>query len=242
MVRIAYRSLYVQATFNYERMMGLGYCFCLIPFIERLFEKVSLQAQYLAKNLGFFNTNPYMAGWLIGAVLRLEEQALHTGIPNERNIAKFKKHMSQSLAAIGDQLFWRQLKPICAMLGLVVAFYFNTAGLILFLVAYNLPQFTMRFYGVVGGYNHGFGLRKALSMSQFKSVIAYLDKFAAFLVGALVILLGFSQSLPHLEEFGPFILSAGLMVGLLKLRISVPTALLTLILISVIIIGLLNLV
>lgn len=242
MARIMYRSLYVQATFNYERMMGLGYCFCLLPFIERFFERVSLQAQYLARNLGFFNTNPYMAGWLIGAVMRLEEESHRTGVPSELKIAKFKKHMSQSLAAIGDQVFWRQLKPICAMLGLVATAYFSTVGLVVFLVAYNVPHLTMRFYGVVGGYHQGFGLVKELSMSHFKDVIAYLDKFAAFLVGALFVLFGFSQSQPDLGQIGPFVLSAGLMIGLLKLRLTVPTALLILILIGVTLIGLLHLV
>jgi len=220
--------------------MGLGFCSCLAPFLTRVFDKVSSQTEILVRNLGFFNTHPYMAGWIIGAVLRLEEERHRTGVPKENDIAKFRKHLSQSLGAIGDQMFWRQLKPICAMLGLLGAIYFNVMGLIIFLVAYNLPHLFMRVYGLGKGYTMGFDLARKLSMNKFRSIITYLNKIAAFLVGTLFVIFGFSQGLTQPHEVWFFLLGVGLMYTFLKLRISVPIALLTLILISVVISGLLN--
>lgn len=181
-----------------------------------------------------------MAGWIIGAVLRLEEERDRIGAPTAHEIAKFKKHLSQSLGAIGDQMFWRQLKPICAMLGLLGAFYFKVLGLAIFLIVYNVPHLFMRVYGLLKGYTMGFDLARKLSMNKFRSIITYLNKIAAFLVGALFVGLGFSQGLTQHHEVWFFLLGVGLMYAFLKLKISVPIALLTLILISVVISGLLN--
>ena len=237
-IRIIWRSFYIQAAWNSERMLGLGYCFCLVPFIRKVFSKSEDRAIFLKRNLQFFNTHPYMAAWIMGASIRLEEQSIEEGKFDTKQLERFKKRMSESLAAIGDQLFWGKLKPIAAMLGLGFTLYNKVLGLCVFLFLYNLPHFYMRVMGLLRGYKLGFDLAKVVSLSKYRGVFERLDKFAALSTGVLITLLGFSDFIASFPEGAAFLTGLFLMLVLLKLNVSVPVALIVLILGSTVVGGL----
>ncbi|MFQ5753528.1 MAG: PTS system mannose/fructose/sorbose family transporter subunit IID, partial [bacterium] len=113
-IKIFYRSFFIQATWNYERRQGLGYCFCLIPFAKKYLINKSDRVEFLERNLEFFNSHPYMANWIIGAALKMEQQSLQKREVESAQIDQFKTHMSVVAAAIGDQMFWSQIKPLSA--------------------------------------------------------------------------------------------------------------------------------
>jgi len=229
-IRIIYRSFYIQAVWTPERMLGLGYCFCLVPFIKKAFSKSEERAIFLKRNLQFFNTHPYMAAWIMGASIRLEEQSIEEGKFDAKQLDRFKKRMSESLAAIGDQLFWGKLKPIAAVLGLGLTLYNKVLGLCVFLFLYNLPHFYMRIMGLLRGYKLGFDLTKVVTLSKYRRVFESLDKFAALSTGVLITLLGFSDFVTSFPEGAAFLTGLLLMLVLLKLNVSVPVALIVLIL------------
>ena len=237
-IRIICRSFYIQAAWNSERMLGLGYCFCLAPFIKKAFAKSAERANFLKRNLQFFNTHPYMVTWIIGAAIKLEEQSIEEAKFDTKQLERFKKRMSESLAAIGDQLFWGKLKPIAAMLGLGLALYDKVLGLCAFLFLYNLPHFYMRVKGLLTGYKLGFDLAKFLSLSKYKSIFDNLDKFAALFIGVMISLFGFSDFIANFPEGAAFLTGLFLMLFLLKLNVSVPVALIVLILGSTVVGGL----
>lgn len=232
-----FRSFFIQATWNHERMNGLGYCFCMIPFAKRFLGSKKARQLFLKRNLGFFNTHPYMAGWLIGATLKLEEESLKTGKPSPAEIDRFKKRMSQSLGATGDQIFWGRFKPIAAMLGVVLTFYFEIWGALAFVVIFNLPHFYVRIKGLVSGYQKGFELVKDLAMRKFRGIIIKLNKFAALVVGILLIVGGYSQQAGQLNEGAAFLIGLLMMFLFLKIKLAVPMALLMIIAASVLING-----
>ena len=228
-IRIIWRSFYIQAAWNSERMLSLGFCFCLVPFIKKAFSKSEDRAIFLERNLQFFNTHPYMASWIMGATIRLEEQSIEEARFDTKQMDRFKKRMSESLAAIGDQLFWGKLKPIAAMLGLALTLYNKVLGFCVFLFLYNLPHFYMRITGLLRGYKLGFDLAKVVSLSKYKEIFESLDKFAALSTGVLITLLGFSDFIASFPEGAAFLAGLLLMLILLKLNVSVPVALIVLI-------------
>ena len=229
-IRIIYRSFYIQAAWNSERMLGLGYCFCLAPFIKKAFAKGEDRSKFLKRNLQFFNTHPYMATWILGAIIKLEVESIHGAKFDTKQLDHFKKRMSESLAAIGDQLFWGKLKPIAAMLGLGLTLYNKALGLCAFLFLYNLPHLYMRVRGLLSGYKLGFDLAKFASLSKYKGVFVNLDKFAALFTGVMISIFGFSDFITNFPEGAAFLTGLLLMLVLLKLNVSVPVALIVLIL------------
>lgn len=66
------RSNLQQASFNYERIHGLGFCYDMVPAIKRLYPLKADQVAALKRHLVFFNTTP-QSGPVIGVTAAMEE-------------------------------------------------------------------------------------------------------------------------------------------------------------------------
>ena len=66
--------LFLQAAFNPERRQGIGVAAALAP-VARLWKDRRDRRAFFLRHLENFNTNPAMAGPILGAVVRLEEDA-----------------------------------------------------------------------------------------------------------------------------------------------------------------------
>lgn len=191
LAKIIHRSFYIQGSWNYERMLGLGFCSCSIPFVRRVLKEPAKIRDFLKRNLAFFNTHPYMAGWIIGATLKQEELALSRRGADFQQIDRFKKHLSQFMAAIGDRFFWGLLKPVTALAGFVIALFFQWIGAVFFLIAYNVPHLYIRIKGVVNGYREGQQIMDTFSIRKFNEASARLLQLGALTTGfAVVVTLG----------------------------------------------------
>ena len=71
LIKILFRSFYVQEAWNYERMLALGFCFCLVSIVRRLFNDKQKQSEFLMLHLAFFNSHPYMVSYALGAIANL---------------------------------------------------------------------------------------------------------------------------------------------------------------------------
>ena len=67
------RSNLQQASFNFERIHGLGFCYDMIPAIKRLYPLKEDQVAALKRHLVFFNTTPAVCGPVIGVTAAMEE-------------------------------------------------------------------------------------------------------------------------------------------------------------------------
>ena len=70
---VAWRSTFLQGSWNYERMQNLGWAFSLIPAIKKLYTTKEDRAAALTRHMEFFNTHPYVASPIIGVTLALEK-------------------------------------------------------------------------------------------------------------------------------------------------------------------------
>ena len=148
--RLAFRSVFLQSSFNYERMQAGGWTYSMLPFLKKIHkdDKQKLSAA-MKDNLEFINTNPTLVGFLMGLVLSLEENN------EDRSIIKgLKVALFGPLAGIGDALLWFTLLPIVAGICASFASEGSVLGPILFFLVY-VAVFLSRIIWTSAGYNLG---------------------------------------------------------------------------------------
>jgi PTS system mannose/fructose/sorbose family IID component. len=107
--RMAWRSVFLQASFNYERMQSAGWLYSILPGLQKIHKNKDDLAASMSHNLEFFNTHPFLVTFVMGIVLSLEQ--------NKADIATIRAVRVSAmgpLGGIGDALFWFTLVPITA--------------------------------------------------------------------------------------------------------------------------------
>ncbi len=182
------RLTLLQGSWNFERLQGLGFFFALLPALRKLYPKDELQ-RIGQDHLGYFNTHPYLAPYVAGAVLKLEEERAEKR-DQMVSITDFKEMVAAPYAAIGDALFWGGLRPLAAG----IALFFAAKGILwaplIFLLLYNLVPFWFRLLGFSRGYRQGvqsveFLQRRKLpdwAIHTKEAAVVVLGGFSAFLV------------------------------------------------------------
>jgi len=167
-------------------MLALGFCFALMPIAKRVAKSAGQRVAFLQRHLQFFNTHPYTALWVLGAVAKLEELAVREKWQDDRPIRVFKERLCGPLGAIGDTLFWARAKPIAAMIGVVAAIRVGWWGVVLFLLVYNLPHLWFRAYALFHGFREGFDVVRRISVRRFQPHADRLALAGAVMVGLLL--------------------------------------------------------
>ncbi len=204
--RVWWRSFFIQGSWNFERMLALGFCFALIPVAKRVARNDQRRVAFLQRHLQFFNTHPFTALLVLGAVAKLEQSALRQKWQEDRPIRLFKERLCGPLGAIGDTLFWARAKPIAAMIGVIVAMHAGWWAVPLFLVVYNLPHLWFRAHALFQGFREGFDVVRRISVRRFQPLA---DRLA--LAGAAVLGVVMASSLRWLGP--PRAVSMGMCAG-----------------------------
>ena len=71
--KLAYRTVLLQASFNYERMQAGGWLLTQLPCLEKIYkdDKEGLAAA-MTDNLEFINTSPHIVGFLNGLLIAMD--------------------------------------------------------------------------------------------------------------------------------------------------------------------------
>lgn len=149
------RSNLQQASFNFERIHGLGFCYDMIPAIKRLYPLKEDQVAALKRHLVFFNTTPAVCGPVIGVTAAMEEARANGAEIDDGAINGIKVGLMGPLAGVGDPLVWGTLRPITAALGASLALSGNVLGPLLFFFIFNAVRLAMKWYGLQIGFNKG---------------------------------------------------------------------------------------
>jgi PTS system galactosamine-specific IID component len=147
---MAYRTVFLQASFNYERMQAGGWLLTQLPCLEKIYkdDQAGLAAA-MTDNLEFINTSPHIVGFLNGLLLAMEEAH-----EDRSTIRSIKVALFPPIAGIGDAIFWFTLLPILAGICSSMAMEANPVGPILFFAVY-LTLFIIRPVWAHLGYNLG---------------------------------------------------------------------------------------
>lgn len=177
------RSFLHQASWNFERMQNLGFACQLLPGLRRLYGGAP-PPELLRRYVEYFNTHPYLAPWVAGVTLRLEERRL-AGEPVPIDAAAFRGMVMAPYAAMGDALFWGGVRPLAAVIGLFLAIQGVTWAPVALLALYNLPHLAVRCGGWLLGYTLELRSVELLQRLRLPDVATWLKEGTAVLLGIL---------------------------------------------------------
>ncbi|SKA79952.1 PTS system, mannose-specific IID component [Clostridium sp. USBA 49] len=179
------RSNFHQASWNFERMQALGYCFAMVPVIKRLYKGEERKAA-MKRHLEFFNTQPFVTAPILGVTAAMEEERANGAPIDDGAINGIKIGLMGPLAGVGDPIFWGTLRPVVAALGASIALTGSIAGPILFFVIFNAIRLAIRWIGVNYGYKKGTDIVKDMSGNRLQKLTEGASILGLFVMGALV--------------------------------------------------------
>lgn len=174
--RMAWRSLFLQASFNYERMQANGWLYTLLPGLRKIHKNENDLKKSMSMHLEFFNTHPFLVTFISGLVLAMEEAKERVD-----TIRAIKVSTMGPGGGIGDAVFWLTLLSICGGVGASFSLQGSWLGPVFFLVFFNVVHFGLRFGLASYGYKMGVSAIKNLKDQTRK--LAH----AASIVGLTVI-------------------------------------------------------
>lgn len=184
-LRMTIRLFAIQASWNYEVLMGSGIAFCVEPALRLLPGGVEGEAYRaaLARQSQYFNAHPYLASIAVGALARaeLEQQ------PPAR-IERFRTALCGPLGSVGDRLVWVGLLPTASWFALVL-FGLGVGPLgcvVAFLLLYNVAHVTLRLWGLERGWRAGLAVAQSLAHPVLREGPTRLARLGTFLSGVAV--------------------------------------------------------
>jgi fructoselysine and glucoselysine-specific PTS system IID component len=193
------RSCALEASWNFERQQHMGFGFAMMPALEKIYSDNDEEKKKAAqRHLEFFNTAPPLSTFIMGIVASMEEENAKN--PDEfdtSTITSIKTALMGPLAGIGDSMFWGTLLVIGIGVGASLAKEGNILGPILFLLIFNVPNFVLRYFGVMQGYKFGTKLLENIESSGIMKTLTH----AASILGLMVIG-GMSGSMVSIQVAG----------------------------------------
>lgn len=183
---VAWRSTFIQGSWNYERMQNGGFAFSMIPAIKKLYTDKEDRKAALKRHLEFFNTHPYIASPILGVTLALEEERANGAPVDDVAIQGVKVGMMGPLAGIGDPVFWFTVRPMLGALGASLAMGGNILGPIIFFVAWNVIRWAFMWYTQEFGYKAGSAITDDLSGGLLQDVTKGASILGMFVLASLV--------------------------------------------------------
>jgi len=182
--QMAWRSVFLQGSFNYERMQAAGWLYGIIPGLKKVHTNKEDLALSMQHNLEFFNTHPFLVTFVMGIVLSLEQEKADVATIRAVRVAAMGP-----LGGIGDAIFWFTLVPIAAGISANMALDGSIAGPIVFLLMFNSVQFVARYWLMHWSYNLGVNAIEAITRNA-KEFTRAASILGILVVGALTSLYG----------------------------------------------------
>lgn len=163
---VFFRSLALEANFNFETWQNTGFAFAIIPVLKKAYHTKQAMAAALKRHLQFFNTSPYGSTLILGITAAMEEQNSLDEEFDEDSINSVKLGLMGPLAGVFDSLFWGTFKVIAAGVGTSLAIKGNLMGPLLFLLIFNVPHLLLRYKLTFVGYNAGTKFLQSLAKNN----------------------------------------------------------------------------
>ena len=92
-----------QICYNWERLMGLGFCHTMTTAIEKLYgDDEELKKEALVRHMAYYNTENTWGAMIPGIVCSLEESRANGENIDTETISNLKTALMGPLAGIGD--------------------------------------------------------------------------------------------------------------------------------------------
>ncbi len=179
------RLFAVQASWNYEILIGNGIGFCVEPALRLLpgGQGGDLYRAALARQSQYFNAHPYLSSFAVGALVRAELE----GQPAAR-IERFRTALCGPLGSVGDRLVWVGLLPTCSFAALLL-FGLGVRPVICvlaFLLWYNAGHVALRLWGLRMGWERGLSVATALGHPILREGPVWLARAGTLFAGVAI--------------------------------------------------------
>jgi mannose/fructose/N-acetylgalactosamine-specific phosphotransferase system component IID len=140
------------------------------------------------RHMGYFNTNPILAPFIVGVVVNFEERRLGGEAITDKQIGTVKDTLSSVSTTVGDIFFDVVLVPLGLTIGSIFAIYGSYIGLAIFLALYNFYHFRERISGYRIGLRLGGEVGRKLVTRIFReqNLLGGCAAFASGVFAALV--------------------------------------------------------
>ena len=173
------RSFFIQGSFSTKYRQNVGFAFCIEPVCKQLWNDPESRKSFLLRHLEDYNGNPFMITLVLGAVAKLEEMYRHRKGVTAQDISQFKKAVGPATGSLGDRFFWGTLRPFGIILGLFITLFYGVWGVIMFLLAYNIPTLALRWHWLNAGYRLGAGVVSEIQNKKIDTTIRIIGNLSA---------------------------------------------------------------
>ena len=178
--RMAWRSMQLQACFNYERMQSAGWLWAILPGLQKIHTNKDDLATSMTHNMDFLNTHPFIVTFVMGIVLSMEQQKMDI-----QTIRSVRISTAAPLGGIGDALFWMSLVRIVAGMTAQMAIDGSIVGPVLYFVFIFGVAMALRYGLLYWSYN--MGTKAITAMTKYAKEFTHAASvLGVFIVGALI--------------------------------------------------------
>lgn len=161
-VQFFWRSWAIQASWNYERQMNMGFLYGIVPTLDELYpdesdpEQLAHKKEAYRRHMAFYNCTPQTSAFTLGLAASMEEQyAKDREHFNPDTINAVKTSLMGPLSGVGDSFFQGTVRIIAFGLGISLAQQGSVLGPVLALLLSLIPAWFVTWFGGKLGYTMG---------------------------------------------------------------------------------------
>lgn len=188
-----WRSWAIQASWNYERQMNMGFLYGIAPTLDRLYpnekdpEQLAHKKEAYNRHMAFYNCTPQTSAFTLGLAASMEEQyAADRENFNPDTINAVKTSLMGPLSGIGDSFFQGTVRIIAFGLGIQLAQQGSILGPILAMLISFVPSFVVTWLCAKIGYTTGSKYLTNLQGGMMDKMMYVCGIVGLMVIGAMV--------------------------------------------------------
>ena len=189
-----WRSWAIQASWNYERQMNMGFLYGIAPTLDELYPdesdpvQVEQKKEAYERHMAFYNCTPQTSAFVLGLASSMEEQyAADRDNFNPETINAVKTSLMGPLSGVGDSFFQGTVRVIAFGLGISLAQQGSILGPILAILISLIPAWLVTWFGGKLGYTMGSKYLTKLQSGNLMDQLMYVCGVVGLMViGAMV--------------------------------------------------------
>lgn len=191
LLKLNLRCLLLQACWNFRVFQGVGSAWIMQPFSrdgsDGSAENNSGATSGSAAQISYFNTNTFCAPTVFAAQLALhEKQARGEYVvigPDE-----FAAAVMAPVAAVGDALFWGGLRPLAALVAIILTLLGFLWAPLMVVILFTLPSLGVRIAGSLLGYVRGAQVVALIQQLHLANLAVRIKQINVVLLGVIAAL------------------------------------------------------
>ena len=184
-----WRSERAAMLFCFSRYMGPALTYALYPFMDWTYKDKNKEEkrEALLRLNSFWNCEAAMHNMAVGIFAAMEKDHAETGNTTVESIESVKAALIGPLSAVGDTIFWIVWRILVTGVSLTFALQGSVFGPLLFIVAYNLPKYYLRYHLQLLGYQ--LGSEVLMSMGEtglMQQITRAAGVLGGFMIGGMI--------------------------------------------------------